>query len=72
MHWLEAHSSTNETSIKKASTNKPILTHSIGYLIAENKDGITMVSDTWPKHPNKGRCEHFIGWGMIHEWWEYI
>ena len=71
VEWLDAHSGMNECHADKAKNNKPILTRSIGYLIAQNDDGLTLVSDRWPDDPGKGFVEHFIGWGMITQWWKY-
>jgi len=71
VEWLDAHSGTHETSVKKANKNKPILTRTIGFLMAENEHGITLISDYWPDKEGRGFVEHFIGWGMVNQIWEY-
>ncbi len=71
IEWLDAHSATRNTSVKRAAKNKPVLTRSVGYLIAENEHGITLVSDCWPDEPGQGFNEGFIGWGMISKIWRY-
>lgn len=72
IEWLDAYSGLNETSVKRASRNKPITTFSIGYLISESDEGLTIVSDQWPGYPDKGFAEHFVGWGMVKNWWYLI
>jgi len=71
VEWLDASTALEETTAKKASKNKPVLTRSIGYLLAENEHGLTLISDRWPDNPDKGFVEHFIGHGMISQIWEY-
>ena len=69
--WDDAHVSTGETTVKKAEKIKPIRTSTVGYLVAENNEGIVMASDTYPRDKKTGRVINFIPWGMIVEYWEY-
>ena len=71
VEWLDAHSGTHETTLDRAKSNKPVITRTVGYLLAENDHGITLISDYWPGDPDKGAIEHFVGWGMISQWWIY-
>lgn len=67
--WDDAHVSTSETTIKQAAKNKAIRTHTVGYLIAENEEGLTLVTDQYPAHKKEGKVHNFIGWGMIVDWY---
>ena len=70
IEWLDAHSGLTETTAKSAAKNKAVLTRSVGYLLSENDEGITIVSDRWPGEADRGFVESFIGWGMVNQWWE--
>ena len=72
VEWLDAHSELTDTSTAAALKNKPVATRSIGYLLAENDEGITLVSDRWPGEPNRGFISNFIGWGMVRGYWEIV
>ena len=71
IEWLDVFSGVQEASIESAAKNKPILSRSIGYLIAENEHGLTLVSDQWPEHPGVGLIESFVPHCMIKQWWIY-
>jgi len=71
VHWLDAWVDTDEISVTQARKKKPVLTITIGQLIAENNDGLVMVVDTYPKSKNKGRVPNFIPWGIIEEYYEF-
>ena len=70
--WLDAWTSTNGVTVKKAKKNKPVWTVSVGFLIAENEDGVTLAMDTHDKEKKGGKSESFIGWGMIEKYDELI
>jgi hypothetical protein len=72
VHWLDAWVSTGDMSTKQALKAKPIATITVGQLLAENNEGIVMVSDTYPKSPKKGKVPNLIPWGMVSEYYEYI
>ena len=63
--WNDAHVSTDEITKKQALKVGPELTYTVGFLIAENEEGVSLVSDTYKKHPNSGRVPNFITWEMI-------
>ena len=69
--WNDAWVDTNEISVKQALSKKPVLTVSVGQLIAENNEGVVMVVDSYPKSPKKGRVTNMIPWAMIVEYYEY-
>ncbi len=69
--WNDAWVDTNEISVKQALSKKPVLTVSVGQLIAENDEGVVMVVDSYPKSPKKGRVTNMIPWAMIVEYYEY-
>ena len=69
--WDDAHVTLDECSIKDAQKTKPIRTHTIAYLMAENDYGITLATDIFPSDPKKGHMINFVPWGMVVEYWEY-
>ena len=69
--WDDAHVSTGETTVKKAQKVKPIRTSTVGYLVADNDDGLVIATDTYPKDKKTARIINFIPHGMIVEYWEY-
>jgi len=71
VEWLDAWASVESTSIKKAQSNRPELTRTIGYLIAENDDGITIATDIYPRSPKQAKIINFIPWGIISGYWFY-
>ena len=71
VEWLDAHVSTESTTIKRAMKIKPIRTFTAGYLIAENEHGLNMVTDKYPQSTKEGKVVNHIPWGMIVQWWEY-
>ena len=70
--WLDAHVSTSSTTIKKAQKIKPVRTYTIGYLLAETGEGLTLCTDKYPDSPREGKIVNHIPWGMVEEWWEYV
>ncbi len=71
IHWLDAHVSTDDISIKAAQKTEGILTETIGYLIADNDAGLVVAMDRWPKSPKHVKVHTFIPWGMVVDWWSY-
>lgn len=69
--WGDAHVSTNDISIKKACNVAPIMTVTVGFLVAENDKGVVVAMDRWPKLPKEVKVHTFIPWGMIEEYYEY-
>lgn len=71
VEWLDAWATTETSTIKKAQKHKPELTVTIGYLLAENEDGITIATDRYPKSPKQGKIINFIPWGIVSGYWVY-
>jgi hypothetical protein len=69
--WLDAHVSTGSTTVRKAEKIKPIKTLTVGYLIANTDDGLTLITDRYPDSPKEGKVVNHIPWGMIEEWYQY-
>jgi hypothetical protein len=69
--WNDAHVTTGETTLMDAKKLKPIRTHTIGYLMADTDEGITLATDTYPDMPNEGKVINFITHDMIVEWWDF-
>ncbi len=72
IEWLDAHVDTDSTTIKDARKVKPIVTKTLAYLIAENKHGVVLATDTYPKTPKEGAIVNFIPWGVITGYWELV
>ncbi len=72
VHWNDAHVSTSEISLKSAGRVKPVLTETIGYLVADSDEGLVVAMDRWPKSPKHVKVHTFIPWGMVVDWWEYV
>ena len=69
--WDDAHVTTGGTTLKAAKKIKPVRTHTIGYLMADNEDGIVVASDIYPNQPEDGGIINYITHDMIVEWFEY-
>lgn len=72
VHWIDAYVSTGEISTKKAARLKPYKTITVGILVDENDEGVTVAMDMWPKHPKLYKAHTFIPWGMVEEVYEYV
>ena len=70
--WADAWVSSGDMSVKKAQSCEPIITHTIGYLIAENQHGVTVSADIYEKDKKNVKIVNFIPWGMVEEYVEYI
>ena len=70
--WLDAHCSTDDTTIDAAKKQKPIKTFTVGYLVAENDEGVILATDRYAEDPKTVRMTNFVPWGMIekYEVWE--
>ena len=69
--WNDAHCSTGETTLDDAKKTKPVLTHTIGYLMANTDEGVTLATDIYPDDPKCGKIINFITHDMIVEWWDF-
>lgn len=70
--WNDAHSSDDFIALKEAKKAKPIRTSSLGYLLAENDEGITLVMDNYGSEKKGGKQNGFITWDMIAEYYELV
>lgn len=66
--WRDPWGSGGTTSAKKAKKNKGVYTVSVGYLIGESKDGVTLAMDIYKKKKEGGNGEALIEWGVIEEY----
>ena len=70
--WDDAHVTTGETTIKAAAKIKPVRTSTVGFLVAENDEGLVIATDIYEKHPKTGKIINFIPYGMIVAYEELI
>jgi len=63
--WDDAHGSFGEKSFKKLQKNKPVRTHSVGWFVASNEDGVTLAVDLYEEYPKRAHTTCFIPHGMI-------
>lgn len=67
--WGDAFVSTSDISEKKAKRAKPVIRTTVGFLVAENDDGIVIAMDAY-----KGggfNTYTLVPWGWIKEYFEY-
>jgi hypothetical protein len=69
--WSDAWVESGDMSVKQAKKSKPILTKTVGYMVANSKYGITVATDIYPKDKKNVKIVNFIPHGMIVEWHEY-
>ena len=67
--WNDAHASTSTTDVKAAALLKPILTYSVGFVVAENQHGVVLASDLYHDHPGEAYGPMFIPHGIIINRW---
>lgn len=69
--WGDAWIGTDDVSIKKAAKFKPVMRTTVGWLVAENKDGLVLCTDKYEKSKKIVNAPMFIPHGWIYEYWEY-
>ena len=69
--WDDAYSSSSEMSVKKALKAKPVRTHTVAFLLAENDAGVTLTTDRYPDDPKTGKLINFIPWSIIVSYWVF-
>lgn len=69
--WGDAWIDTKDISVKRAEKLKPVKRRTVGYLIAENEDGIVLSTDSYDDEPDTVNGPMFIPHGMVIEYWEY-
>ena len=68
--WDDAHVTTGCTTLSKACKIRPVRTHTVGYLMSDNEDGIVLATDIYPDQPKNGAIINYITHDMIVEWWD--
>ena len=70
--WGDAWIETNDISVKKAQSLKPVIRRTVGYLIADNDEGLVLSTDSYDKEPQTVNSPMFIPHGMVIEYWVYV
>lgn len=70
VRWFDAWIDTGDVCIKKAKKSKPIERYTVGYLIADDEDGIVLSTDYFPKGKKVKDVSALmvIPWGMVEAW----
>lgn len=63
--WNDAHANTSCVEVKAAALLKPILTYSVGFVVAENEHGVVLATDLYHDHPEEVYGPIFIPHGII-------
>ena len=70
IEWGDAWSDDDKTT-DEAQKSKCIETHTVGFLMSENDEGITICTDLYPVwDPKRGALTNFIPWGMINNFYK--
>lgn len=69
--WGDAWISTDDISVKKAKSLRPVKRRTIGYLVAENKECVVLCTDIYDKEPKTVNAPMVIPWGWVYEYYEY-
>lgn len=65
VEWGDAYIDTKDFTRKKAKTFKAIRRSSVGFLVAENDEGIVLATDKFKKKKDGYSAPMFIPWGMV-------
>ena len=71
VEWLDAWATTDSITVEQAGQNLPVVTLTVGYLVAENDHGITVAADRYPSSRRHAKIQNFIPWGVISGYWRY-
>lgn len=63
--WNDAWVDSGAHNLKDLAESKPVLTNTVGYLVAENEHGVVLVTDLYPDTPEEGHTPMFIPHGMV-------
>jgi hypothetical protein len=63
--WLDAHMALERISRADAQKIVPVLTHTVGHLIAQNEQGVTLAVDSYPSEEGIFANYHHIPRAMI-------
>lgn len=68
--WDDAFVDTDDFTIKAAEKTKGVRRHTVGWLVAENDDGIVMATDYYEKDKKTFNTRMFIDWNWVVEYVE--
>lgn len=68
--WDDAFIDTDDFTEKKARKTRGVLRHTVGWLVAENDDGIVMATDYYEKKSDGFNSRMFIPWGWVRDYLE--
>jgi len=71
VEWLDAWATTDGVTIRQAAGHCPVVTLTVGYLVAENEHGITVAADRYPGLDNHAKVHNFIPWGIVSGYWVF-
>jgi hypothetical protein len=63
--WNDAHCSLASVTKNEAEVIRPVLTHSVGHLVSQNKSGVVLAVDSFPNEYEQFANWHFIPTSMI-------
>lgn len=69
--WDDAFVTTKDFSRKEAEKTKGVRRHSVGWVVAENDEGIVLSTDYYEEEKPEFNTKMFIPWGWIEHYWEY-
>jgi hypothetical protein len=69
--WGDAWVDTDDITVAKAVKSKPVYRRTVGFLVADNEDGLVLVTDCFEDNEKEVNTPMFIPHGMVVEWWEY-
>jgi hypothetical protein len=70
--WDDAWVDSDSMSVKAARKSVATRTHSVGFLVSNTDEGITMATDTYEKDRKNVRIVNFIPHCMIVSWYRYV
>lgn len=68
--WGDAFIDTEDFDKKDAKKTKPVMRTTVGFLIAENDEGLVLATDEYKKKSDGVNAKMFIPWGMVTEWYD--
>jgi len=63
--WGDAHATLDSATVEEMRAYVPELTHSVGWLVHQSDEGVTIATDRWPMMEGKAGSPHFIPRGML-------
>lgn len=68
--WDDAFIDFDDFDVKEARKTKGVRRHTVGWVVAENDEGIVMATDYYQKKNDGFNAKMFIPWGWIGEYYE--